>query len=775
VRGRLALGGLAAAIAASCALLGPTSASADDIAIIGGTDSPREIALAACEKPGSKERFDPARAVEEGKCPHGKPHTLMGTLSVEVQAGAAGTLRVLYLRDGAAAPIELPGAADPHAALLAAGTPATRVRGAVIAKIRENPLAILDAAELLGELSGRKAQSKAVASGSKVVVRLIRRALRDRRPSLDRLGEALTELIQPPGTDLRLDARFVRRILNAARELSGLQDASGAVRKLLETTFDVLRTRTRLNVEKDELKVLPLRFAVPEGEPLSTLDGRLFIEYEAGAKTVREAIDVKTPEPTLKLDPATLPIVCTWGWSCEPRGVTLTGTGVPYLVTNPLKEEEFKVMTRSDVHEGEAKLKDLAPDGTDPLRARATLEVSNGGTVGRTYKGSRALATGGAKPPNLEVEVPRGLAWWIVFLVIAAGVLVGQIAPRLRALSRRRRLLTSELRSAEQQYSGAAQEDFASYNLSDLLTKRAGRPGAVDELTGEIAAARNDDDLDEDTERVLEVIARIMRWLRVEPAALRLKKIVAAGPSEDKAAWVTTNTLREARAVLEAAHDEPQDVAAADKLVAWILATTAWYHRFRQAWDNSTGKTDEAKTRREALMEIDTRLASKDVFERSATEQAELEAELETLTRSGSYGSYQRLPTLSELEIEPTEDRPEPLWSAAPFNFRGWAPLSGATFRHLSDRARRSGRGAATRKPRELPREAREIVRRDWGWTLFAIVAAITLYMTTHYSNHWGSLTDFLVAFLAGFASMTLLEVAALPIFQSLRLRAKKS
>jgi hypothetical protein len=59
----------------------------------------------------------------------------------------------------------------------------------------------------------------------------------------------------------------------------------------------------------------------------------------------------------------------------------------------------------------------------------------------------------------------------------------------------------------------------------------------------------------------------------------------------------------------------------------------------------------------------------------------------------------------------------------------------------------------------------------DLAWSLPAILGASALYLLTIYSDSWGSLDDLLTAFTAGFGTAIAIDWAAVPIFQSLRLR----
>ena len=593
--------------------------------------------------------------------------------------------------------------------------------------------------------------------------------------------DARTVELEPTGTagtlagDLRLPLesderteltiRYLPAGANATVDLPGASDPRIAL---------VAPEQRPLVLTKGVLTVVTLRFTLPKGADPDSLDGTIFLQNKKGGRT---PIPVKFQPAALTgvaVEPAKVEIQCESPGDCEVGKVLLRGSGVPGFVAAH-KDRTFPLTLRAGTREADAVLKEITGDANDPLLASATLEVTDKGRLGRTFSGSVPLASGGQKPPTVEAQVKHRGHILLAILVVVLGVLVGGVAPRLRALERRRRLLKRKLDEAESEYI-RRQGDIGtrpdSYDLADLLDPKGGDElGTVSKLRLDIDSARNDADLEEDTGRVLDVVARIMRWLRIEPAALRLRKIVAIDPAHGTDAWHATNTVAESRAVLDALRSEPKDAAAADDIVARTLGQVYWHHRFRRAWD--AFENDQAKTAR--LMALDAELGAlaglvaenKSVLERTEADRHELHGKLNALTLGLPDLTP---PTLAALEVQMQAD---PNWGTAALNFRGWAPYGGGELKQVTARARRSGRGGEKRGAGDVAGDALRLLVGDVAWTLLAIVAASTIYVLTLYDDDWGSAQEFLTAFVAGFGTLVVIDLTAQPLFQSIRLRLK--
>ena len=531
-------------------------------------------------------------------------------------------------------------------------------------------------------------------------------------------------------------------------------------------------------VKAGELRVLTLRFAVPQGKGLSTVNGTVFVKHG----DTRFPLPVKAPAAELKVVPATVPIECTFGGDgCETTTVTLTGTAVPQLVENVVEKEEITVELRKDLHTATAKIDEITPDGTDALKATARVRITDDGIPGRTYKGTAELLPG-EKPVTLDIELKHGFSGWIPFIVILIGVLFGALLPRVRSHWRRQKLLRAELDAAVDQYETRLKRiggNPASYRLKDLVDFTPnGPPAAVAELRTAIATARNDADLDEDTTRVLDLIARLQRWLRVEPAAQRFDQVATSQPHQPgtgQKAWKDTRTWHDSLALRAALHDEPKDADAADDLVARVLWQIQWHHRMERAWNHvAEGKGNVTAKQ---LDEVDAKLTSSPVLDRTASQRAELEADLDRLTQDldipdlgAPEGADVRSTVLGDVN-----------WQAPSFNFRGWATLNGPQYKQLKERVSNSGRDIEAQRPARKTEEDSTVgstVRRLFSGTIHslpAILLACTVYFLGVYDDSWGSAIDFLTALIAGAAGKIVIDWAGLPLFRSVRLRKPAS
>lgn len=659
MRGRLALGGFAAALAAAITPAWAVAQEAKEppppLSVVGGTEA-RTVGLGPCENVDPDPA--PAVAVLEGQCPRGQERALVGKLRLALDVVEGGDLRLLYLRDAADVPLIQPG----------------------------------------------------------------------------------------PG-----DARF-----------------------------GVVAASNRIRLKRGELRRLNLRFAVPQGDSLDSLDGELALEH-AGVRTV---IRVTAPPPTLTAEPPSFAAECT-DWlimtDCDATKVELTGTAVPQLIETAVGKESIPVRLKQGLHTAEATLDEFTPDSSNPLAASARLHVSSDkdGRPGRTFKGSLTLLPGD-KPTKLDVELKHGFAGLIAFAVIGLGVLLGALLPRWRAFSRRRKLLRRYLDAAVAAYKqrrGSICAAPASYRLDDLLNAQRDKEySTVDSLREAIEEARSDADLDEDTGRVLDLIARLQRWLRIEPAARRFRIVVTGEPkhtpSLPPAGWHDTATWHDAQALFAALRNEPADADAADTLVEQLLWQTRWHHRMEAAWNAAGGSKGE-------IDKLHEKLAAKSALDRSAAERAVLEAQLDRLVESLP---NDQLEVPGEGQSKLGDDALDKVdWGASAFSFRGWATLDGPRYLQLLERAMTTGRAIESDDANAVP-EARPNPegrgRRRLGAflaSLPALALASALYLLEVYEDDWGSVSDFLTAFLAGTLAKVAIDWAKLPLFRSLRLRKPAS
>jgi len=518
----------------------------------------------------------------------------------------------------------------------------------------------------------------------------------------------------------------------------------------------------------------------------------------------------------LKLEPSELTLSTDHSNPGAHATVTLVGSGAREFVATTKARGVF-VLYDADNHEAKFQVKDVKPGATAGI-AKATISLTNNPTVGR-YKGEIALFPLAQGAPALKLTVNSHLPLWLVILLVFFGVVLGALAPRLYALNARRNVLLEALTAAMLRLnevgaglSSAQAKALAkiTWNLNDLAsedqttlitepprsdpalklssegTLPTGSLPGVERLRERIREARNDRDLDEDTSSVLDVAARIERWLRLAPLAWCLN-MVAEEPKAPGESWRQTNTWRDTCMLMRRLRYEPRTVAEADDLVARVLWQIDWHHAVAALLASTTRTSNLGK----GLLALDGKL-TKNVLERTPGERDELACELGRLRLEADRGPIipARRPVLKGVEVA---------WDATPSLFTGWATLDGASWRRLRARAAQRKR---TPTPREVPKaagkaskavgeasneadsrasrdaSARKQTLRAPGQALtfvalliLPVAAASAVYAHTLYSDLWGSWADILTALSAGFIGKVAIDWGTLYIFQSNRLR----
>jgi hypothetical protein len=190
-----------------------------------------------------------------------------------------------------------------------------------------------------------------------------------------------------------------------------------------------------------------------------------------------------------------------------------------------------------------ATVESLTAAPNDPDRATAKITVANVGP-GR-YTGDLPLWELTPGSPAVSVELQDYRSRWMAFVLLLAGTVVGGLLLRLAALARRRDLLDEVLDESLAAHHAVAPQPsgVVSWNLSALLDENGHTVGpreivrhqGASALKTSIRTARTNSDLDKDATRVLDMVARIQRWLRVEPAARLLAMVQENVPQGDDA------------------------------------------------------------------------------------------------------------------------------------------------------------------------------------------------------------------------------------------------
>jgi len=554
------------------------------------------------------------------------------------------------------------------------------------------------------------------------------------------------------------------------------------------------------------------------------------------------AVPATAAEPsTLKLEPAELTLSANgWGGGAKAQ-ILLVGLGARTFAAGATMAHVL-VLHDSGDHEIKLKLEDFKPNRERPGYATAKLSLDGSPHVG-SYSGEVTLFPLNAKLPRLKLTVHSHLPNWFAILLVGVGALLGGLAPLLYALNARRNVLFEALTDAMARLQDVAEglrceqacalaritwylDDLASEDRAPPGTEQAqsrlilptGNLPGVTRLRERIKEARNDRDLDEDTETVLDVIARIQRWLRLAPVTWRLH-MVAGEPSTRSEEWRKTNTWRDTCMLLRRLRYEPQSAADADDLVARALWQIGWHHDFAELFARTAkgadkhaelsaehAKDSDVHTKQgeghakdsdvhtghseqhAALLALEKKM-TKNVFDRTPAEQDQLTCELRRL--ACDIGA-------AKIGCPPVPDGPRGLevaWETSPSLFTGWATVDGASWRRVRARAtqrKRSPKPRNLREPQLTPtRKMREPDPLNVAWLWLArkapqvgsfllllvlpVLAASVFYALTLYNDTWGSWTDILTALTAGFAGKVAIDWGTLYIFQSNRLRPPSS
>jgi len=519
---------------------------------------------------------------------------------------------------------------------------------------------------------------------------------------------------------------------------------------------------------------LSLYFALSRTLPSAALDGTLNVVLREARQVISIPIGVAVPSPP--------------GVALEPKELTLSNnrsSGTP-TATLSLVGPGVAAFARAVGVRHSLVLYDSTGD-TATFELGSFTESANGVVSGDltavnnpapgAYKGELHLFPLSPAAPALTLSVNSHRSiWWAIALVFL-GVLLGVVALRYLSLDKRRNTLSKALDDALQRYNDAycaLPQDVrrTMWSLHDLAEADGyARPQASGLLPGvaalyeRIAEANNDHDLDEDTDSVLDVVARVQRWLRLAPLAWQLDELAKRSPRADR--WHGKDAWRELQLLKESLSREPASSDAADDAVARILWLIPWYNGLVQLYEATEGN---AKLRKETVFALDHKLGEKATFTRTPLQRDELSVELakmfEKAKRQPPIRDYVRLELTDELSVS---------WRTTPSLFTGWATIGSTGLRLLRVQSEGRGHTRAAKLSRSTQTTAADRASRfavNLLASLPSLVASSIVYAVFVYNNTWGSATDVLTALIAGFAGKVTIDDRTLAIFQSVRLHA---
>ena len=538
-------------------------------------------------------------------------------------------------------------------------------------------------------------------------------------------------------------------------------------------------------IEGEDLIPLRLKVVLPSEGPLGALSGSLILGLNG--KDEGTPIPIKASPPKfdeLSVNPESL----TLNSDNPDADVTLSGADlVQFLRASRSQNPSGQIRSSGgDATTATIELptaKKVIDEG-HPRLATATVTLSDSSPPPGKYTGKVPLSDLAKGVPSVEIDLHSHRCFGIMLLLIIVGVVVGGLLARLFSLAMRRSLLLRVLEESVAAYrvvrTSACGEPEA-WRMDDLFDEDPLTPPesaneqrlqGLPALRASIKQARSNKDLDEDAQRVLDMVTRIQRWLRVEPAA-RLLAAVGTERSDAKVkklAWDESQTVIDTAILLEMAKREPRDSKEADDLVRRLLEQAKWHHRFVCVWDAAAAGKSPKK-----VHQLVSDLAEKDNAEvRKADVQDVLDARLDALVakiKPGQIPAFPKVEAPKEASMRAHGITPVN-WDTGANNFTGWATLDGPSLGQLSRRAATSARSLGSI---DLRMEMKALNRRsDAVLTFAAIGLASAAYGLTGYSDTWGSCEDMWKAALAGATGAVVIDWGAMPLFQSVRLRSAK-
>lgn len=591
-------------------------------------------------------------------------------------------------------------------------------------------------------------------------------------------------------------------------------DAAGSV---------ALAEGTDVSFKQGGERSIPLVFTLPQGASPEELRGSVVIRSLRKGKAVGHRLELavsgtRADLTSITIQPEKLEIdvvseIPTSGPAEESAGIQLLGPGVPKLLATGTTPA-FDLLLRSDHgDEVHARLVNLE-EGSSAAVATAEVKLEGRLKPGK-YEGSAVLSPLSPASPKLTIAVESGNSLLWALLIVLIGSVLGGGVYLASGIRRRKALLRDEVKALLSTYTDVLENAEKSceggrlplWTLDTYLGEDENKwytvkfhpvlafDGAVQTIWSDIHWARNEDDLDEVATQVAEMRARIVRWVTVANsiAALQLaSKLDAKGIAGN--AWEKRKTPKDTKLLLERIREiEPDGEEAGRALIERIKRQARWHVELAEAWKARTAlqldvtlhedKYDSSihDTIREFDLEQLDEKASPEA-ERDAEKQVGFTVELEQM-RKRILEVYKGDP--KDLKLE----QPLPPRSAIAAPTIGVAAAAGpgsAQEAIVEDRVLDSAKRAeppkqldaslrsisssgSTHSGERIEVPVKAIVRRDLLWTIATAVVASAAYVPTIYNSTWGTPTDYLSAFVAGFLGKTAISWAALPLFRSLK------
>jgi hypothetical protein len=607
----------------------------------------------------------------------------------------------------------------------------------------------------------------------------------------------LSLLVRNTGkTQADLTLRYLRD--NGEPPVMPGEDANDVTITLLHPPIENLRVPPR------SVRQFSLKFKLAGEDLPGDLDGQIVLRSEtaAGAKSGDMTAEPKVQEIVVPVVAQLAPIE---GVSFQPSSITVQavkgklwpggddatatvriyGPGVSaFLAAHP--DFVTSALLRDDEHEIVVVFDELQAEGDEV--ATGTIHSESQLYPGE-YEGNLLLSQSHATPA-LEVTF-RSHHWfpWLL-LVVLAGSLLGGLLPLYAGVWRRKELMRAELAGLVDAYQlglrgKTTPEDperpppplwdltDAVGDLEDWETdKWLAMPDlyGVKGLASSIHWARTKEELDELGDKIIALSARIQRWLRfAEPVRDLEAASKQTGRKLDDKYWEDTHVPKDTKLLLLEAREEPEKDDAAAALLRRIIQQTAWHSAVLDFWNELSGALDRPDLSEGQRKQIRTLAWDKVVF----GDEAKTEAKRTPAERRAAAVTLEA--RRRELDRILRPDRPAIEYFLEGFgalpsvkNAMGWVTgtVGGGVMKVIEARV-----GAAmSKRPRSIAERVAAVTRQQIALTALAWISAVIVYAVAEYGPAWGTITDYLTAFTAGFGASVVMQWATQPIFERLRL-----
>lgn len=537
----------------------------------------------------------------------------------------------------------------------------------------------------------------------------------------------------------------------------------------------------RVPLPAGELRGVELRFAIPANARVSSVSGLLVADLllaeKAASRPDPAKMRIRGASPPLRFFPEDISMKVTWGcWLVADVVGAECGRSADVLIRGDYALALLKgegalgqaVLANGDGGGATLRLDDPRREGN---AVRATVSVVGVSGVDR-YEGRLPLAPGGRDVAALPIRVTVGHSLALAVLAVFLGALIGGWLARRSGIRRRRTLLGIQVESVLERYDeqlGASGGKAAGYDIEHFLQPRHQRRSAIRPFPGDhgasallwrIDTAQDDEDFAEATDKTEKFVARIERWIRMEPVARQTRDLVEdVPPKRAQLDFTECLAFRDLETMLEELRTtEPISDEAAEEIRHRLALQGAVLGRWKILW----GLHRTLAAKRDWSSEDSERIAGADF--------PKLDEVTPPLPRSSE--QYARLNTRlrnAERRLRGLVDR------------EGLArPPQEAAVRQLLEQLREEAA-----KPAPLPTgpDSRPSSRHRWGgvvwrdnlWTLVRAFAAVIAYTLTFYDDTWGSNIDYATAFTVGFLTETVVNWAVMPAFQSYRSRRRRA